>query len=255
MTTKSISRGWQGKQVSSFGNFRNYRKGGIQTPSIVTNNLQFYYNFGNGNCFPNTNTTVTDLSGQANNGTLTNGPTYSSTHNGIINFDGINDYILGPIKNIGSAGTLSVWFYKTGNGSPDLGNVVDLVANVALSGRFGWSLGINVNTNKLDFYIANNGSFGVENFSTEVIANNRWYNATATYDGSNKIIYINGKQDSSFASTVNGTNTADAWGFASRTSSPRYFQGSIGQATIYDRALTSSEIWANFQATRTIYGA
>lgn len=45
--------------------------------------------------YPETGTTWTDLSGNGNNGTLTNGPTYSS---GSIVFDGVNDFITTPFS-------------------------------------------------------------------------------------------------------------------------------------------------------------
>jgi hypothetical protein len=43
--------------------------------------------------YPGTGTAWTDLSGNGNNGTLTNGPTYSSANGGSIGFDGTNDYV------------------------------------------------------------------------------------------------------------------------------------------------------------------
>jgi hypothetical protein len=254
MSFKSISRGWQGKQTSAFDDFRRQRKPVKNV--IVRNGLKLHYDFSNGLCFPNTGTTAVDLSGSSNDGTLTNGPTYSTTNDGLLSFDGVNDFISATIINIASNGTISMWMRKTGTGSPDAGNIVDLAANVSAGGTNGWSLGVNTSANKLEFYIANNGGFGTGNQSTAVIANDRWYNVVATYNGANKILYVNGVQDSSFASTVNGTNTSTTWGIASRTAAAarRYFQGQIPQAAIYDRALTPSEIKANFDALKARFG-
>ena len=190
----------------------------------------------------------TDGALNGNNGTLTNGPTYSSANGGTIVFDGSNDWVSAPVIDIASAGTVSAWFYKTGTGNPDASNVVDLVSNINSSGSAGWSFGLNVSTNKVDFYIANNGGYGVENFSTQTISNNTWYNVVVTYNGSNKIIYINGTQDSTFSSSVNGTATTSAWSVGGRNTGARNFQGNIPQASIYNRVLSASEITQNYNA-------
>ena len=113
MTTKAISRGWQGKQVSSFGNFRRDRK--PSNPSINLNGLTLYYDFGNGNSFTNVNTTVTDISGSGNNGTLTNGPVFNSVNDGTVVLDGVNDYIDTTYGPTFTDFTVIVWFRCTNN--------------------------------------------------------------------------------------------------------------------------------------------
>jgi len=56
-----------------------------------------------------------DLSGNSNNGTLTNGPTYNISNGGSLVFDGTNDYV--SVSNDITPGTadfaVSVWVYKT----------------------------------------------------------------------------------------------------------------------------------------------
>ena len=168
-------------------------------------------------------------------------------------FDGTNDYASAPVINLTTAGTVSAWFYKTGTGSPDVTNVVDIFSNVSSDGRNGWAFGLNTSTNKIDFYIANNGGFGVEDFSTQTISNNIWYNVVVTYNGSNKIIYINGVQDSTFASGVNG-NGGSNWSIGARPTGARNFQGNIAVSQIYNRALTAAEVQQNFNALRGRYG-
>lgn len=59
---------------------------------IVTDGLVFYVDAGNGNSYPGSGTTWSDLIG-SNDGTLTNGPTYSSDNGGGIVFDGSDDYV------------------------------------------------------------------------------------------------------------------------------------------------------------------
>jgi hypothetical protein len=61
-------------------------------PAVVTNGLVLALDAADRNSYPGSGTTWTDLSGRGNNGTLTNGPTYSSSNGGSIVFDGTNDY-------------------------------------------------------------------------------------------------------------------------------------------------------------------
>ena len=46
---------------------------------------------GNKKSYPATGTTWTDITGNGNNGTLVNGPTFNPNNNGSIQFDGVND--------------------------------------------------------------------------------------------------------------------------------------------------------------------
>ena len=47
-------------------------------PNVVTDGLVLALDAGNAKSYPGSGTSWSDLSGQGNNGTLTNGPTYSS---------------------------------------------------------------------------------------------------------------------------------------------------------------------------------
>ena len=62
-------------------------------PRIVTNGLVFCVDAADTNSYPGSGTTWFDLSGNGNNGTLNNGPTFNSANRGSIVFDGTNDWI------------------------------------------------------------------------------------------------------------------------------------------------------------------
>ena len=57
---------------------------------IVREGLVFWIDSGQHKSFTGSGTTVYDMSGQNNNGTLTNSPTFAD---GVFDFDGTNDYI------------------------------------------------------------------------------------------------------------------------------------------------------------------
>ena len=58
------------------------------TQQIVKDGLVLALDAGNTKSYPGSGTSWSDLSGQGNTGTLTNGPTYSSADGGSIVFDG-----------------------------------------------------------------------------------------------------------------------------------------------------------------------
>jgi hypothetical protein len=60
---------------------------------IIRAGLVLNLDAGDAASYAGTGTAWTDLSGNGNNGTLTNGPTYSSANGGSIGFDGTNDYV------------------------------------------------------------------------------------------------------------------------------------------------------------------
>ena len=62
-------------------------------PDIVENGLVLHLDAADTNSYPGSGTLWTDLSGNGNNGTLTNGPAYSSNNKGYFSFDGTDDYV------------------------------------------------------------------------------------------------------------------------------------------------------------------
>jgi hypothetical protein len=90
---------------------------GNVAPNTVTNGLVLYLDAGNTNSYPGTGTSWRDISGNSNNGTLTNGPTFNSANLGSIVLDGTDDYVNcgnnSSINITGTGLTLSAWVYRT----------------------------------------------------------------------------------------------------------------------------------------------
>ena len=75
---------------------------------IITNGLVLALDAANKKSYPGSGTVWSDLSGNANTGTLTNGPTFDSSNNGSIDFDGTDDFV--ECSKISSTNfTNSVW--------------------------------------------------------------------------------------------------------------------------------------------------
>lgn len=197
--------------------------------------------------------TLHDSSPRRQTATLTGGGTWAASMSGReVIFNGVSQYVTAPAQDLGSAGSIEALLTILGSGTPDAGNVVDLVSNVGSKGQHGWSMGYRVDVNKIDFYIANNGSFGTENLSNSTLIRGERYHIVCSYDGLVKRIYINGELDSSFSTSVNGTS-GNGWGIASRLVLQRYANISVEKVSLLSRILTPAEVRSLYVAPFQIF--
>jgi len=223
------------------------------SPKIVTDGLVLCLDAANVKSYPGTGTTWFDLSGNGNNGTLINGPVYSSADGGSIDFDGTNDYVLGgsnlPISG-NPAFTISYWAIWDGatfstNFPSGVGNNATGVTNRGLSTT--WSSG----RIALDFW-------SVRYRAATTLNVQQWYYVSfVKVPGpiSSTTLYVNGL---SVSGAVEGTNsTPDIISspyVVGRLDATRWFNGRVSDAKIYNRALSADEVKTNFNALRGRYG-
>ena len=203
--------------------------------SIVTNGLVLALDAANPKSYPGSGTTWTDLSGSRNNGTLTNGPTFSSANNGSIVFDGVDDRVdtfnASSLTNI----TIEMWIYDTrSSGNRDI---------LTYNGNSG-SYTFNGTTFRTDGNFLLSRSFaGVGNPPL-----NTWYRFCYVRNGDlyiNETRYTGSGSDQSY-STISLGNT--------RSDINNRLNGQIAAVKIYNRVLTAAEISQNFNALRGRYG-
>jgi uncharacterized protein (TIGR02145 family) len=216
---------------------------GVSTPSkpIITSGLVLYLDAGNTSYYPGSGTTWTDLSSSGNNGTLTNGPTYSSSNGGSIVFDGGNDFIS---FSTGLPSTDNLTYEAWVNPSVLNGLRVILMPDNWIAS----STAIEFDGNLLQFALYGES----DKYSTYTFNTNNWYQIAVVYSKSAKTIsfYVNGSltntENYNNPSTVSNTTLKmGAW-----DGSSRFFNGNIGQIRIYNRALTAAEILQNYNALR-----
>ena len=80
---------------------------------VVTTGLQLYLDAGNASSYSGSGTAWNDLSGNSRNGTLTNGPTYSSADGGSIVFDGADDFVQCSGSLTVTAATFVTWIRRS----------------------------------------------------------------------------------------------------------------------------------------------
>ena len=203
-----------------------------------------------------TGTTWYDLSGNSNNGTLTNGPTFNSGNGGSIVFDGVNDGILLAGSSTLSLNTMAIssWNYSTNY--QQSGFMFEKTTNGSVNTQYSLFYNSGNNTIYYRTYGLSTTDLTV-NTSTAGVVNSQWNNVVATFDGTNKRIYVNGVLKAT-SSNLTGTVTQNSTGtsyigiFGSFAGYP--FNGKISNTTIYNRALSSTEITQNYNALKGRYG-
>ena len=89
-------------------------------PNITTDGLVLHLDAANTNSYPGSGTTWTDISGKGHNGTLDNGPTFSSDNKGCIVLDGTNDYISTINLSSFTTFTIQMWIFDSRSASGDM---------------------------------------------------------------------------------------------------------------------------------------
>jgi hypothetical protein len=225
--------------MSTTGNWRG--------PNIVKDGLIFYLDPGSPNSyFDKTSTVIKDISGRTNNGTLINGPTYSSANGGSILFDGIDDYVLTSLKANRVEFTIDIWakLVTTTNG-------VNLCVDDG-AGYFG--LGFYNATQKIQMACYDTSAKSA--ISTNVINPNVIYNFTGTWKGGDYVnLYINGVFDSQSSTTLAPTGIgSNANAIKLCKNGSFYVSGNIYDILLYNRALTAQEIQQNHNSTKSRFG-
>jgi hypothetical protein len=214
---------------------------------IVITNLQLYLDAGNPSSYSGTGNIWYDLSGNGNDVTMQNsgnitwdnGGFFTLTSNGYFNNTSTTNLPIGS-----SPYTLSVWV--------QFGSSWNSNGMISVSDTWGSGNSVNAfrttNTNGLvNYWWGNDFSVSFSPASSTV-----WFNFVTTWDGTNRSIWVNGVQIGT--QTTSGLNVSNGVLNIGNTNNTEYLNGNIGQALIYDVALSSTEIMDNFDNTKSNYG-
>jgi hypothetical protein len=237
----------------------------IYGPNIVTDGLVLYLDAANTKSYPTTGTTWSDLSGYRNNGTLTNGPTFSTLNGGGITFDGVDDYVIGTsdFTTVTSEITIVMWVKV-----PDMTKRGVLINKYKTTTPYGFSFEIGTASSfwnsTLRFYAqGSNGSYAVDYRGSISLSNNTFYMASAIFAPQSSIMkmYYNATEMTANHANANWTQTT-GW----VTGTPTYYLGAyspsvnvygnqtIYNTMVYNRALSATEISQNYTATKSRFG-
>jgi hypothetical protein len=231
------------------------------TSNIATSTgLVLNLDAGNTSSYPGSGTTWNDLSGNGYHGTLTNGPTFSSSNGGSIAFDGTNDVAsFGNILNMGlSSWTMSCWVKI--NAVSGFAGIMGKTSYRSFEGRYS----ICVENGTIISFFQPNINYLI---STPIAPylDNKFHNLVMTIDRTSMMyFYIDGISvgtplNVSSTSSINLNTSTDnlyigSYADGSGQSPIGFLNGYVSQASIYNRALTSDEVTANFNVNRVKYG-
>jgi hypothetical protein len=216
---------------------------------IITANLSMFLDAGNASSYPGTGTAWTDLSGNSRNGTLTNGPTYTSADGGSIVFDGTNDFVQCSGSITATAATFVIWIRRNGPQDDFDGIIYSRSATATGLSFFG-------TTNKIS-YTWNNAVNTYTWDSGLTIPDLTWCMIAVSVTSTSATAYLcQSSGITSATNTVSHTSTTldDIKIAQDDLNASRFFNGRISVAMIYDRALSAIEIQQNYNAIKTRYG-
>ena len=209
---------------------------------IVTNGLVFCLNAADKNSYPGSGTTWTDVSGNGNTGTLTNGPTFNSANGGYIVFDGVDDYInCGNSSSVQiTVGSIAAWVKTSSPG----GGYRSIIAKQNAWGLFA-----------ADSILVTYDWGNVATRTTSInIADGTWKYVTMTFTetvgtpSNNAIVYLNG--NSVLTTTIKHSNQSANLHVAEANAN-QYLNGNIANAQVYNRVLSATEVLQNYNAQKS----
>jgi len=235
-------------------------------PAYVESGIQLYYNPEDPSSYPGSGTTITDLSGNGFTGTIS-GATHSD--NSFL-YDGTDDFIYTPNMystfNANRNITLEVWYNPTWTQPNEGGTVVSEVSSIAYDN---WHYSM-IEHERAPFggLAYDYAGFWTGVGVTPVNPNgttNGWRQVVLSYDGTTARSYLNANTAKEVVLTrnvpwiegsVNSFILALGHGDGSQQSGAgqNYFKGNIGIVRLYNRALTATEITANYNSTKSVYG-
>jgi len=186
-----------------------------------------------------TGTTTKDNSGNGNNGTLVNGPTWVDSRFGkALSFDGVNDYVgvaNSSSLNPTSAITMEAWIKLSAL------NASKRIIRKASQ----WLLWFNA-SKQLEAIVVVGGSNVTATYTT-LLSTGTWYHVVAKYDPTTTRVhlFLNGSEVAT-SSTKTGSiaTTTNPLGIGAAYGGTEALQGTIDEVRIYNRALSAVEISA-----------
>jgi hypothetical protein len=219
------------------------------SPKIVTDGLVLYLDAANTKSYVSGSTIWTDISRTGINGVLVNGPTFSSDGGGSIVFDGVNDYVqLNTSQNLSNNYTIHIIFKSqtTGSSSDYFRLLNGLTIATQNSMRLEWA----------NRFLAYNNSVSVQSyaFNFPLVPSfnlSQLYNDMhITVDNSNVLTIYNNGRVCTPTSIVTGSIDFQLIGRAQGGFLPE----TISIFQLYNRALSSSEVLQNYNATKSRFG-
>lgn len=219
----------------------------ISGNSIVRDNLKLYYDPYLIQSYSGSGSTLNDLSGQGNNGTLQSAPTFATqyfTYNGTSQYISTTTNMTAP-----SVFTIGAWF-KTSSASGKL--IVNFENNQTGGVSNSYDRKLYVGTDGFLYSGIYPGGIALCK-STVTVTDGVWHYAVMTYDNVTMRLYLDGVLQQSTAAS-NAVTYSGWWRIGGYRNAgwtlgaDGYFPGSIGSVQYYDSTLSGENVLQNYYA-------
>jgi hypothetical protein len=224
-------------------------------PNVVTDNMVLYLDAGNTKSYPGSGTSWKNIRGSSGNGTLSNGPTYSSDGGGSIIFDGVDDLLTVSNQSFasatGSSYTIGIWFKRNNTTPVNFDNVFLIGAGGTADAR-NWLAMDNNNNGQLalNYYIGAGKDYYITLDSNQNTT--AWHYAVQVIDKSTSKML--GYYDGSYKSDISIDGSAYTATGPFYVAGANYADITVSQVQIYSRALSASEILQNYNSVKRRFG-
>ena len=201
---------------------------------IITNGLVLCLDAANYKSYPEIGLNWYDLKTVTPN-VLTNGAYYAPWNDGVIDFDGLSDYVKLNDVNIGTVGSWSIWINARAFSGVIVGSNI---ANYYM-----------VYNDGSHFYINYGGTFGSLSYT---LSKDVWHNIVCVRNGNSHQIFVDGVSVGTMTISTTNASIFSIIGDET-TSSPYPFNGKVSSFLIYDRVLSSDEVEHNYNAIKFRY--
>ncbi len=213
----------------------------IGPPSIIGSNLLLYWDASNPNSYSGTGTTIYDLSGNNNNGTLVNGVAYDSTAGGVLVFDGNDDYVFSNTPNLTSSNYTVMGAARYSGATR--GRIINATSNNWLVGH--WN-------NSTENYYAEGWVSQTQAGSNDT--NWRIYASNGNISGDSYGFYVNNNFVVQNSNGNAGPNGITLGRIGSGLGGGEQSTAQFSFLLIYDRILTTTEMTQIFNSNRGRFG-
>ena len=229
------------------------------SPRIITNGLILALDAANFKSSISGSSSWNDLSNNGNNATLISGSVFNSANCGNIVFNGSSSYASIANNSTFSVQNFTINAWVKFNGFNAYNTIITKPQNgpVWSNPYLSWLLRIN-NGTTLEFGIGDSSTYNSSAYAY-TFSTGKFYNLVCTFDGQNQISYINNSSVKTInylvPITINYT-TVPVFIGAGYGASPigEFLNGNIYSIAMYNRALTSTEVSQNYNATKVRFG-
>jgi hypothetical protein len=207
--------------------------------SLPTNGLVLYYTFGADQ------TPVPDDSGSGNSGTVYEA-TYTSSgkiNGGAYDFDGSDAIYTAPVGYFANKSNVTAAAWVKSEGSQSTWAAIVFNRDGGSWPNMLWVLEINNDSPKKPAFVVYTSTFSSQAKSSSELPVGEWVHLAGTFDGASVKLYRNGALESTISHSGPMLNQQKPVYVGRNAADAVTFNGLIDEVTVYDRVLSSNEIY------------